>query len=145
MPEYLWDIDIEQLPLGWSDIYEDAFENYPNGMMIEGVFFHPVDYHAQLLSYFHTYQAKAKAAYGNLQKQFDRDTLNLLVAYDKFLYSILLVWLDDERDSSQFDSSKLDKELKDSIWYNLSAESDLDFMKPFKPLQLIQMNFDAIQ
>ncbi|WP_313891155.1 hypothetical protein [Psychrobacillus sp.] len=142
MTEHLWELKLEQIPLGWNDMYQDAIEKYPNGAEMNGSFVHPVDYHAQLLAYFHVYQAKAKSAYDKLQEKFDKKLLNTLVQYDMFLYSVIYEWVDDERDFSQFNSSDLDNQLKDSIYY--VVKDDLLHMEPYKQLQLIQMNFDKI-
>ena len=144
MKKFLWDIDIEQLQLGWEDVYQNAYENFPNGTVIKNCFFHPVEYQAQLLAYFHTYQTKAKSTHEQLQKNFDRELLNLLATYDRLLYSVLYEWLDDERDISQFNSSDLDRRLEDTVGYMLSADAELSFMQPYKKLQLIQMDFDKL-
>ena len=143
MRKFLWDLDIEQLPLGWEEQYQEALKEFPNGTVIKGYFLHPVEYRAQILSYFHTYQAKAKSEYEQLLKEFDVELLNSLVGYDKLLYSVLYEWLDDQRDISLFDPASLSRYLEDSAGYILSADADIPFMEPYKKLQFIQMDING--
>lgn len=144
MSMFLWEIDIEQIPLGWNDIYEDARENYPNGTKFDKYFVHPIECRTQLIAHFKNYQEKAKETYQSLLKGFDRDILHTLLKYDQILYSVLYEWLGDERDHSEFDPKDIEKNINDHYGYLLSANAERTYMQPYKRLQVIQMNFDTL-
>lgn len=144
MAEFLWELDIEKLPLGWNSIYEDACENFQNGIEFEKHFIHPIECRIQLLTYFNTYKEKAKSTYERLLKEFDSEVLHSLLKYDQILYSTLYEWLHDSRDHSEFDPKDIPSQVNDHYGYVLSPKGDMSFIEPYKKLQFIKMDFDSI-
>ena len=151
MTQFLWQLDIEKLPLGWEDVYLEALANYPNGQIVaDGPYYdgdtlrraymNPVGFREKLLLLFNKYKQIANELYESLGLSFNSDAINQLLKCDIILYSIIFDWVDTEKDFSVFDPNKIEENLFYIDGY--FSSSDMDFMVPFQRMKFIQLNQD---
>lgn len=111
MNKHLWHLNIEQIPLGWQEEYDNALNKYPNGMPLlvrKNKFnVHPVSYKKQLIQKFNESKEQALFLQNNLDN--DPQSLSKLLELDIILFKVLFLWLIDGTlvDETFFDINKL--------------------------------------
>lgn len=148
-PEYLWDLNLEEIPLGWDERYQQELKENPEGRYeiipdfpTESaeykVFYHPVGYREKLLSLFKDIQEKAKKIFQN-DEDF-KTKMHTLLKMDIALYNILDEWVtDDFWDVSCMDPFKIEDVIKISSGYFTESYSQ-KAMERYKNLKLINLS-----
>lgn len=104
--KYLWDLNLDEIPLGWEATYKTALEQYPNGTTAEMILqdndfelfaeeyeYNPVECRNIIYNSFNEYKAKAKNLLES-KDEYDLKTLvNELIKIDVILYNLLKYWL----------------------------------------------------
>ncbi|MED1790505.1 hypothetical protein P4V47_24085 [Brevibacillus laterosporus] len=125
MATYLWDLDLEQIPLGWSETYQDALESCPNGELvavdysnyygekIERYFYHPIKCRELLIQIFNQKVDRARNLVDSEKKL--KPFINELFKIDVCLFNLLELWTtpDDEIEGVRLDPRKLEEDLID--------------------------------
>lgn len=153
MAKYLWDLTLENIPLGWIDIYEDYVRNCPHGE-IYGVQYHndedvtrhyvnPVKCKEVMLKRFNQLKLDAVELIGQRDSIDLKEFMNQLIKIDIQLFSILDDWTTDFDEVSSLDPNKYtEKELsKHYSWY-INSSRDLlpnDPMLKYDSLKLINL------
>lgn len=148
-PEFLWDLNLEEIPLGWEERYQQELKDNPNGryesipeFSSDGakeytVFYDPVGYRKKLLLMFKEIQGKAKAEFEK-EEDFKLKMHNLL-KLDIALYNLLDEWVtDDWWDVSCMDPFKIEDDIKGTSEY-FSEEHTPKGMKRYMNLKLFTL------
>jgi hypothetical protein len=108
MQKYLWDLNLNEIPCGWEDVYQDALKHCPDGMplLIKGTkfFYHPVKYREVLLNIFVT--AKDKCLDIMQNECLNQKQLSELLENDIILFNVLFEWCLDHLEKPFFDINK---------------------------------------
>ncbi|SHH57708.1 hypothetical protein [Sporanaerobacter acetigenes] len=154
MAKYLWDLNLDEIPLGWENTYQDALNQCPKGEIIEMAemdspdsiitnqyFYDPVGYKNTIYTIFNEYKIKAKTLFESRNKHEIKPFINELIKFDCILYGLLAEWTcnGNEFDGSSFDPNYLKNNLLDYNYYFGSYNFETDFEKQYKKYKLISL------
>ncbi|WP_353096387.1 hypothetical protein [Tissierella praeacuta] len=153
MVKYLWDLNLDEIPLGWENTYQEASIKSPHGeivsipesnydeISINRYFYHPVKYRNELYRLFNEFKVKAKDLFESKGNHEFRPFINELIKYDCILYNILYEWtlVDDELDGSSFDPDYIKNILQNFRDYFDSSSFETDFDKQYNKYKLINL------
>ena len=157
---YLWDLEMEQLPLGWEEEYHQALQAYPNGKIIprkfsgnryyndvpSPYFRDPVTYHRWLINLFHRYRNQALRLLSNGQPPKNNwSAMQKLLAIDIRLFNLLMFWVSPPRefDPGEFDPHQIIKHIDSTNFYydfepdELPTDPRLSYLIPLISQRLI--------
>ncbi|MBW7651543.1 hypothetical protein [Anoxybacillus sp. ST4] len=144
MRKYLWHLDLNKIPCGWENVYQDALKNCPNGMplLIKGTkfFYHPVKYRETLLEIFST--AKEKCLEIMKNECLDRKQLSELLENDIILFNVLFEWCLEDMDETFFDVNRFkDKhQFKNVAIYFEETDDPFSLIADFYYLKYFRVN-----
>jgi hypothetical protein len=112
----LWDLEIEKIPCGWEEEYQNALQEHPNGTVIEcdegcnevsKYYYHPVQCHDLLIRNFNKAKIDAKSLLAERNNLELGDFINGIVRIDALLLYIIDTWVTDMMDCSCFNPEKI--------------------------------------
>lgn len=136
MEKYLWDLNLDEIPLGWQKTYDDAVKNYPDGKIdtrwhsgssgenqyVTQHHSDPVKYRDRIKVLFD--QEKANALQTIDSKISIRSYFNNLLDIDIKLYLLLELWTRPDDDFEFFEVSEIESHLE--IRSEYVSESNVD-------------------
>lgn len=159
--KHFWELDLDEIPLGWEKIHKYALENIPEGKVYkseiedihgdtitEELLYDPVGYKKVLYRLFNEYKVKAKGLWSS-RNLYDPDLFSdNLLELDAILHHILYNWCRfGELDDIEFyDSKDIERQiLTDSVQFYLdSLEFDGDFEDKYNEYKAIN-NTDYLE
>lgn len=135
MQEHLWDLNIEDIPLGWDDIYKQALEECPNGeyehcedTFGESTYWcNPVACKSILISKFNSLKLQAKQIFDD--KNLLSRSISELFSIDVMLYNILSNWTFTEYEFSSFNDTKFLDNINDlEVYFDEAGCSIKDYL-----------------
>lgn len=145
MTKYLWDLNLEEIPLGWEKDYQDALRNFPAGKIIEvpeiymddfeirESWCNPVAFRTLVLQSFNALKDKALYLLENVNKANFQDTSSKLIRIEFALRTLLFSWVDDDTLLTDYDFSRVRREIDmDCNFGDYFSEEILDFLKPYE-------------
>ncbi len=156
MIKYLWDLNLDEISLGWEETYKEALEENPKGTNIKmedydmngrltmcKYFYDPVGYRNLIHDTFNKYKIKAKTLFDSKETDDIKTFINKLIKLDIILYNLLANWTneDDEFDGSCFDPKYLKKEsnLLELDFYFDESDFSTDFEKKYRKYKFINL------
>ncbi|MCM3312010.1 hypothetical protein CHH78_02290 [Shouchella clausii] len=148
MAKYLFDLDLEEIPLGWEEAYQEALTRCPDGEIIPPLpddafnrpcFYHPVAYRALILKTFNKYKLLARRLMEE-QKPDIKSWITELVKVDIILYKLLSLWVSEFMDISCYDPKDFNSDVfgaNDSYFSYIS-----DDMQPYEGLKLLNLHVE---
>ncbi|MGO0058601.1 hypothetical protein ACTID9_00800 [Brevibacillus fluminis] len=157
MAKYLWDLDLENIPLGWEETFRDALRICPDGEItpisyssyhgekLERYLYHPVKFRDRLIELFNADKAKAV----NLMESntISDSFLNQLFKIDVRLFNILDAWLtpDDEIEGEMLDPREMEQKLLDYRVYFQCEDEELveiynEKIREYIPLRIFSLS-----
>lgn len=153
MIKYLWQLDLDDIPLGWESTYQESFAKSPDGeivsipesnydeVIINRYFYHPVKYRNELYRLFNEYKIKAKDLFESKNNHEFKPFINKLIQYDCILYNLLSEWTfsDDAFDGSSFSPNHMENLLQNFSDYFDLSDLETDFDKQYSKYKLINL------
>jgi hypothetical protein len=148
MAKYLWDLNLDEIPLSWENVYQDALANYPDGELIpsdeswddiqRNYFFHSVKYRQLIIETFNKYKTNAIELMGKKHSLDFKDFINQIIKTDVILYNLLFDWICDEDsfDISSFNPNNFYNNIVNYEFY-FKDNSDLNGFEQIESLKLI--------
>ncbi|MCY9197322.1 hypothetical protein MOE86_11470 [Bacillus atrophaeus] len=146
MNKYLWDLNIEEIPCGWEDFYQDALVEFPDGKMFEEYmngpddkyefFSHPVKYRELMVYWFNFHKAKAQKLIESEILLTDRKAISNLIKHDMVLYHLITTWISDDLTMDFFNPDSVERDFFDPDWYFSCDEYNQS--KGYSELRFIQ-------
>lgn len=141
---YLWDIEIETIPLGWDEEYQKAMKLYPHGITYtsndtnDHNFRDPVGYRQRLIEMFTFYSRKAKQVVSNGPL---RDQFHELLLWDIRLFNVLIYWLSPSPsfDPGEFDTDEIDRFMDIPDYYYECDNDAPDYAKRFASYRIVRI------
>lgn len=154
MIKFLWDLDLDKIPIGWENVYQDSLINNPNGNTIklfssnydgtvtsEDYFSHPIKCKELIYDLFNKYKSEAKELYENQDKYSFKQVVNELFKLDTLLFHLLSDWVasDEYHEDTIFNPKDYETLHETSLisCYLDSESYDLDFINKYGKYRLI--------
>lgn len=148
MAKYLWNLNLDKIPLGWEDTYKESIVNCPDGKLIpsdeswddiqRSYFFHPVKYRQLIIENFNNHKANAIELMDKKYSLNFKDFINQIIKTDVILYNLLFDWICDEDsfDISSFNPNNFYNNILDCEFY-FKDNSDISGFEQIESLKLI--------
>jgi hypothetical protein len=101
MAKYLWDLNIEDLPLGWQSVYDEAVRDYPKGKYVQWAatndeviknWVDPVQTYDLFKRTIMDYKNRAMTIFQNYRDPDVRNTFTRLLRVDVALFNLFVNW-----------------------------------------------------
>ncbi|MED1480778.1 MULTISPECIES: hypothetical protein [Bacillus] len=146
MNAYLWNLDIEELPCGWENIYQEALVDFPDGKTFKETtngpddiyefFSNPVKYKELLIQLFNFHKSKAQKLFESNDLLTDRKAISDLIKHDMALDHLVSTWVSTEKTLDSFDPNTVERDIFDPEWY--FSNDDFNQSKGYSKLRFIQ-------
>ncbi|MGE1211103.1 hypothetical protein [Bacillus pumilus] len=146
MNKYLWNLDIEELPCGWENIYQEALVDFPDGKTFKETmngpddiyefFSNPVKYKELLIQLFNFHKSKAQELFESNDLLTDRKALSNLIKHDMALDHFVSTWVSTDLTLDSFDPNNVERDIFDPEWY--FSNDDYNQSKGYSKLRFIQ-------
>ncbi|PNP94787.1 hypothetical protein BMT55_00065 [Listeria newyorkensis] len=152
---YLWEISIEEIPLGFQVAVDEAIKTYPDGKIATTLevssnaasehihYFDPISYRKRCIDDFIKTSQEARLTF--YSDQDFKTKMNKLLLLDARLYSCLLIWLDNTLQNDAFDPRNFNNSLESTYDYfnveNHVSPTSKEFiiLKKIDELRLFQL------
>ncbi len=156
MNNYLWELNIENIPLGWQETLDKAIQNCPDGELvaipdidfhsdkfdISRYYYNPIKFREKIIRLFN--EEKNKAIHLLENEKSMKPLFNEILKIDIKLFNLLDLWtsIDDHFDGSSFDPKHIDEEILNSSNYFDSYIEGISpkELKKYLHLKLIDLN-----
>lgn len=146
MNKYLWNLDIEELPCGWENIYQDALVDFPDGKTFKETmngpddiyefFSNPVKYKELLIQLFNFHKSKAQELFESNDLLTERKAISNLIKHDMALDYLITTWVSTDLTLDSFDPNTVERDIFDPDWY--FSNDDYNQSKGYSKLRFIQ-------
>lgn len=137
MEQYLWDLDLKKIPLGWQKTYQKALIECPDGKIVffdkpnsnSRFFYDPVQYHDKTLLLFNQNKQKAILLMSEFRTSKFKHSINELFKVDLSLFNLLSHWItsDDELFEHSFNPKEIENEILDTQNYFEDSPDDFEY------------------
>lgn len=135
---YLWELSLENIPLGWEELYKSSVGKSANSEIVElpdcEYYYNMEDCKKLLETNFISLKNEAAALYNDLQSNLHR--LNRLIEIDISLYAIINFWTCTENDYSCFNPNSLQTQLCDTSSYFAPCSIEMEKYEKMKFIHL---------
>ncbi|WP_130807675.1 hypothetical protein [Senegalia massiliensis] len=151
MTKYLWQLNLDDIPLGWEQIYKEAIKEYPHGEIFSfenlnyddtnRYFYHPVKYRDEIYRLFNKYKIEAKYLFDSKDKYNFKTFTTKIVKLDSILYNLLFYWTQEEKevDGSCFDPRDLEEDIYSFESYFDFDDFESQFQKTYNKYKIINL------
>lgn len=154
MAQYLWDLDIEDIPCGFASLYEEAKVHFPDGKIINSIdvmknksysyWSNPVTAYNLLKITFNKLKCEAKSVMENKLKYDTKIFMSKLLELDISLYGLLLDWYFNDCSSCYIFRDPY-RYFNDEKYYNFVlyfSPPQTEFEENYSSLKVINIEFD---
>lgn len=139
-------MDIEELPCGWENIYQDALVDFPDGKTFKETmngpddiyefFSNPVKYKELLIQLFNFHKSKAQELFESNDLLTERKAISNLIKHDMALDYLITTWVSTDLTLDSFDPNTVERDIFDPDWY--FSNDDYNQPKGYSKLRFIQ-------